>query len=165
MCRRFFTMAAAVAATVVLTAAPALSHECYIASRSWQGNLMAGTNSQAWFQVDLNQEFNNDPTLSDADRQCQITQLTAHGVPLVFTITSRAPLDRTGSWRTTNPNSWLITNGKGVDHFFDVYGPAIGASFATCGCRSSPDQRHRRPRARRVRQESTVRARRSTATL
>jgi hypothetical protein len=138
MRRRFFTIAAAVAATVVLTAAPALAHECYIASRSWQGNLMAGTNSQAWFQVDLNQEFANDPTLSDADRQCLITQLTAHGVPLVFTIHVKGAVGQDGVLADNNPNSWLVTDGRGVDHFFDVYGPAIGASFATCGVPFQP---------------------------
>jgi hypothetical protein len=31
-----------------------------------------------------------------------------------------------------------MSNGRGVDHFFDVYGAAIGASFAACGVPFQP---------------------------
>jgi hypothetical protein len=37
-----------------------------------------------------------------------------------------------------NPNTWLMSNGRGVDHFFDVYGSAIGASFGACGLAFQP---------------------------
>ncbi|QNN53650.1 hypothetical protein [Nocardioides mesophilus] len=138
MRRRIVTIAAASAGTVLLATGPALAHECYIASRSWQGNLMSGTHSQAWYQVDLNEEFANDPSLTEADAQCLLTQRTANGVPLVFTIHVKGAVGQDGVLADNNPNSWLMADGKGVDHFFDVYGEALGASFAACGLEFQP---------------------------
>jgi len=113
-----------------------MAHECYIASRPWRGNLMSGTNSQAWFMVDLNQEFAAEVDagqITSADASCLITQLTANGVPLQFTVHVKGANGQDGVLADNNPNTSLVSNGKGVDHFFDVYGQAIGASFAACG--------------------------------
>ncbi len=45
---RTFTVVGAAAALTVGGSAGAFAHECYVASRSAQGNAMAGTHSQAW---------------------------------------------------------------------------------------------------------------------
>lgn len=129
--RLFMAVPAAVAA-LTLAAGPAMAHGCYIASRSWQGNLMSGTHSQARFMVDLNQEFAADPTLTPADVSCLTTELTKNGVPLQFTIHVKGANGSGGVLAGNNPNTWLMSNGKGVDHFFDVYGAAMATSFATC---------------------------------
>lgn len=136
MRKRLFTVLPAAATALIISAGPAMAHECYIASRSWQGNLMAGTRSQAWFLVDLNQEFAADVQagqLTVDQASCLITQLTANGVPLQFTIHVKGANGSGGVLADNNPNTWLMSNGTGVDHFFDVYGQAIGTSFATCG--------------------------------
>ena len=135
MHRRLLALPAA-AAALALAAGPAMAHECYIASRSWQGNLMAGTMSQAWFMVDLNVEFAAEVAagqLTQDQATCLLGQLTANGVPLQFTIHVKGANGQDGVLADHNPNTWLVSNGKGVDHFFDVYGAQIGASFAACG--------------------------------
>lgn len=136
MHNRLFLAVPAAAAALILAAGPAMAHECYIASRSWQGNLMAGTNSQAWYMVDLNQEFAAEVEsgqLTGDQASCLITELTANGVPLQFTLHVKGVTGQDGVLASSNPNTWLMSNGTGVDHFFDVYGQAIGTSFATCG--------------------------------
>jgi len=136
MRKRLFAAVPAAATALILAAGPAMAHECYIASRSWQGNLMSGTRSQAWFMVDLNQEFAAEVTaglLTPDQASCLITQLGANGVPLQFTIHVKGANGSDGVLAGNNPNTWLMSNGKGVDHFFDVYGAGIGLSFATCG--------------------------------
>jgi len=62
-----------------------------------------------------------------------VTKLGANGVPLQFTIHVKGANGSDGVLAGNNPNTWLMSNGKGVDHFFDVYGAGIGLSFATCG--------------------------------
>ncbi len=136
MRKRLFTVLPAAATALLIAAGPAMAHECYIASRSWQGNLMAGTRSQAWFLVDLNQEFAAEVQagqLTVDQASCLITQLTANSVPLQFTILVKGANGSGGVLANNNPNTWLMSNGTGVDHFFDVYGQAIGTSFETCG--------------------------------
>jgi hypothetical protein len=59
-------------------------------------------------------------------------------VPLTFTIHVKGAVGQDGVLADNNPNSWLMANGRGVDHFFDVYGAAIGASFAACGVPFQP---------------------------
>jgi len=132
MRKRLFLAVPAAAAVLTLAAGPAMAHQCYIASRSWQGNLMAGTKSQAWFMVDLNQEFAHDETLTPAQRTCLTTELTENGVPLQFTIHVKGANGSGGVLSDNNPNTWLVSNGKGVDHFFAVHGAALQTSFATC---------------------------------
>lgn len=124
---------------VVLAAGAASAHECFIASRSLQGNVMAGTNSQAWFYVDLAVEFAHDPSIDPAAVPCLLQELTAHGVPLTFTIHVKGVNGQGGVLADHNPNEWLVANGTGVDHLFDVYGAGIAASFEACGVPFSVD--------------------------
>jgi hypothetical protein len=137
--KRVFIGAAGITTSLALAvAAPASAHECYIASRSWQGDLMSGTRSQAWYQVDLAKEFAADPTLTTDDVSCLLTELPKNGVPLVFTIHVKGATGQDGVLADNNPNTWLVSNGTGVDHFFDVYGAAISTSFGTCGVPFQP---------------------------
>lgn len=133
--RRLVKLILMTVVALALTAQPAMAHECYIASRSWQGNLMAGTHSQAWFLVDLNQEFAAEVSagqLTQAEADCLLTTLPSNGVPLQFTLHVKGAVGQDGVLADNNPNTWLVSNGKGVDHFFDVYGAQIAASFAAC---------------------------------
>ncbi len=49
-----------------------------------------------------------------------------------FTIHVKGANGSGGVLAGNNPNTWLMSNGKGVDHFFDAYCAAIATSFATC---------------------------------
>ena len=69
---------------------------------------------------------------------CLTTELQSNEVPLQFTIHVKGANGQDGVLADHNPNTWLVSNGKGVDHFFDVYGEAIGTSFATCGVEFMP---------------------------
>jgi hypothetical protein len=121
---------------VTLTAGPALAHECYIVNRSDTGNEMAGAKSQAWYAVDLNDELalmaaGGDITSGQA--ACIADTLTSQGVPLTFTIMVKGARGTDGLLIGNNPNEWLVSDDKGVDHFFDKYGLAFFEAFDSCG--------------------------------
>ena len=97
---------------------------------------MAGTHSQAWFLVNLNEELASDVeagNLTQDQASCILNELTASGVPLEFTIHVKGANGLDGVLAANNPNDWLMANGTGVDHFFDVYGGALFSSFDKCG--------------------------------
>jgi hypothetical protein len=132
---RLLAVPAALAA-IALSAGPALAHECYIVNRSDQGNMMAGSKSQAWYTVDLNDELammvqNEEITAEQAT--CIAGTLTGNGVPLMFTIMVKGARGTDGLLIGNNPNEWLVSDGQGVDHFFDKYGYDFFMAFEGCG--------------------------------
>ena len=114
----------------------ALAHECYNASRSAQGNESAGSHSQAWFTLRIADAIAGDVeagAYSAEDGACILAAYTATGAPLSFTIHAKGANGQGGVIAERNPNSGLMTNGKGIDHFFDAWGWAIFQAFDECG--------------------------------
>jgi hypothetical protein len=113
----------------------ASAHECFIASRSDQGNIAAGTNSQSWFYAgDLPAVFNflSDflapqmglASLTQAQKDWAVAEARAQGVSEQLTIFARLVL------MDNNPNvGFKAADGKGVDHAIDVLIPIYMAAL------------------------------------
>jgi len=118
----------------------AAAHECYIANRSDQGNMSAGSNSQAWFTIVVADEIQGgvgggyDQTQAD----CWAAAYAATGAPSSFTVHVKGVVGQDGTLIEHNPNSWLTSNGSGVDHVFDAYGAQLFGSAASCGIQFMP---------------------------
>ncbi|QGF24106.1 hypothetical protein [Raineyella fluvialis] len=120
----------------VATTSVASAHECYIASRSAQGNAMAGSNSQAWYTLVVADAIQGDVTagrITQTQANCIKSAYAATGAPSSFTIHVKGVTGQDGVLAAHNPNDALMTNGKGVDHAFDAYGAQIFGSYAQCG--------------------------------
>ena len=124
------TALALVMTGVPLTAAAA--HECIVANRSDTGNEHAG-NSNAWISVTLTGLFEETehfglPDLTPAQVAFAVELARSTGVPDAFTFRSDKLLGGHGAgWEKHGK----ATDGKGVDHFFEIYGERIlGALFA-----------------------------------
>jgi hypothetical protein len=114
----------------------AYAHECINSSRSAHGNEAAGSHSQAWFTLrvtNLLAEDIENGLYSEEDGQCILAAYTATGSPLSFTVHVKGVTGQDGTLLEHNKNAWLRTNGKGIDHFLDLYGGAIVQSFDACG--------------------------------
>jgi hypothetical protein len=115
---------------VPLTAVAA--HECIVVNRSATGNEHA-TASGRWVTVTLNQLYEETelfgfPDLTQAQVDYAVALARSLGVPDSFTFRSdKTLLEDASGWAKGDH----ATDGKGIDHFFDVYGERlIGALFA-----------------------------------
>jgi hypothetical protein len=91
----------------IAAAAPASAMDCFIASRSAQGNQQAGTNSNAWTIVTL-----NDFLAGSASQACingAVAAVADAGLPTQFTTKANMIIGQ----NSKNPN---LGNGKGLDH-------------------------------------------------
>ena len=126
-------LGAAIAMTAAIglaTATTAAAHECFNASRSDQGNAMAGSNSQAWFTLVVADAIAGDVEdgfLTPEQGECITAAYAESGAPSSFTIKVRAGKDGVVGGYTNNDD------GKGIDHVFAAYGEQIGGAFASCG--------------------------------
>lgn len=116
---------------LVLTASSAFAFECIVVNRSASGNLHA-TNSGKWMTVTLEQVYAETenfglPDLTDAQVAYATALAESWGVPSSFTFRSdKVLLENAPGWQKNGHS----TDGKGIDHFVDVYGQAIvGALF------------------------------------
>jgi hypothetical protein len=121
--KRVAIMVAGVAASVLFFGSAASAHECFIATRSAQGNLSA-TNSDRWFAITV-QDIAAEIAPPGTDQQCFIDYWTSHGGPASLTIRS----DKVIGEGSNNPN---LANGKGLDHAAEVFGPLLFAAVAAC---------------------------------
>ena len=128
---------AALAVILVLTigVGTVAAHECYVVSRSAQGNAGA-TNSQRWFTLTLEQIFSETenfglPDLTAGQVAWAVAAAEAQGIPSSFTIrTDKVIGEGTPAFGSLGHS----TDGKGVDHFFDTYGASlVGIVFAAAG--------------------------------
>lgn len=122
------------AALALATASTAAAHECYIASRSDQGNLKAGTHSKAWFTLvvaDVIAEEVEEGLYDAETGACVVAAYTATGAPSSFTIKVRGGKDGLLAGGVTNHE--VLSNGTGVDYIFHAYGDAIIGAYAGCG--------------------------------
>jgi hypothetical protein len=124
------------AGLVVGSGVGAWAHECFNASRSDQGNAMAGERSQAWFTLRIADAIASDVEAgwySAEDGACILDAYTATGAPLSFTLHVKGAIGQDGVIGMHNRNDELHVDGKGIDHLFDAYGWAIFTSFEDCG--------------------------------
>ena len=127
----------AVALTAALglaTATTAAAHECYNASRSEQGNLKAGTQSNTWFTLVVADIIAEEVEggLYDAETgECIIAAYTASGAPASFTIKVVGGKDGVVAGGVKNQE--ILSNGSGIDHIFAAYGEIIIGAYSGCG--------------------------------
>jgi hypothetical protein len=124
----------AMAATFGLVAATTASaHDCYNASRSDQGNSMAGSHSKAWFTLVITESIADDVAhglYTAEEGACVYAAYIAAGGPASVTIHTTPAAGVIGD---KNPNEELYTNGRGLDHFFEAFGGVIFGAFEQCG--------------------------------
>jgi hypothetical protein len=119
------------AGTLIATlgAGTALGHECFIASRSDTGNVMAGTHSRVWLHVgslpDLFgfvAEDGSVPALSQSQLDWAVAQARDAGLPNEFSIF----VGRHTIAEGTPAMAKHAADGKGVDHITDWFPTVIG---------------------------------------
>ncbi|MEW5990327.1 MAG: hypothetical protein AB1736_03145 [Chloroflexota bacterium] len=124
----------ALLATLMLavSATSAFAFECVVVNRSATGNEHA-TASGRWITVTLEQLYSETedfglPDLTEAQVAYAVALAESWGVPDSFTFRSDTILlEGASGWQ----NGDHATDGKGIDHFFDVYGDQLlGALFA-----------------------------------
>ncbi len=119
------------------TYAPALAHDCIIASRSDAGAVAAGTHSKMWYYFgDLNWLFSvihiflapegGPPlqALTPSQIDWAVSQAKAAGIPNSLTVFTNDNVGgATGVLLANTPvdGSALTSNGKGVDHVEDYF--------------------------------------------
>src|SRR5215210_8123193 len=126
---RSLVLALAMGAIPLATVA---AHECIVVNRSAMGNLHV-VNSGMWMTVTLHTIYEDTelfgfPDLTDAQVAYAVGLASSLGVPASFTFRSdKTLLENASGWEKGDH----ATDGKGIDHFFDVYGERIvGALFA-----------------------------------
>ena len=129
------TVVSSLALAAVIGLVPLASvaaHDCFVVNRSANGDAHAA-GSQAWTSftlTDLYQETEQFgfPDLTPAQVDYAVALATSLGVPAsVTTRADKTLLESASGWQKGDH----ATDGKGVDHFFDVYGDRIiGALFA-----------------------------------
>jgi hypothetical protein len=124
-----------VALALAIGAVPLASvaaHECIVVNRSATGNLHASGSGQ-WMTVTLTEIYETTerfglPDLSAAQVTYAVALARSTGVPDSFTFMSDKLIgEKASGWQ----KGGHATDGKGIDHFFDVYGDRLlGALFA-----------------------------------
>lgn len=130
--------AAVVAATGgLLMAGPgaALAHECFVANRSAQGNAAVSAHSAAWFTITPEVLFGEIIGLEGAPYDCAVAAWKADSsLPAYVVVGGKQAKGQDYVIAESNPNfaTGKASDGKGIDHAEDVYGPAVGAIVASC---------------------------------
>ena len=124
---RHLTVVPAAATVLVLGAGAASAHECYNASRSEKGNQAAGTHSQAWATFESQARM-----FLGEDADCVLAYLTDAGVPTTVALHVKGATGQDGVIAESNPNGERLTDGRGIDHLFDAYGPVFSDAFVAC---------------------------------
>jgi hypothetical protein len=133
--RRFGAAAAGALALVGSTAGLASAHECFVANRSAQGNLMAGTHSQAWETLSLDTILTQFIGLPPDVASCVEAKAPAAGLPSTFVFGAKQAVGQGGTIAENNPNmaaKGLSSDGHGIDHAEEAYSPLIGQLIGEC---------------------------------
>jgi hypothetical protein len=123
------SLALAIALGVVPLAAVS-AHECIVVNRSDTGNAHAG-GSGRWLTVTLTEiyattELHGLPDLTPAQVAYAVDLASSLGLPGSFTFRSDTLIPASAAWSELGH----ATDGKGIDHFFEVYGERlVGALF------------------------------------
>ena len=124
------TVVAAIA-VLGLGATAASAHECYVASRSAQGNASVAAHSAAWEEVSLDTILTQFIGLPQPVAACVESNASTYGIPSSFVFGAKQS-PKTGVIAENNPNTALFSNGKGIDHAEDAYGDALNAAIGAC---------------------------------
>jgi len=125
--------AAATAALVIVSAGAASAHECYVANRSSQGNAAVAAHSSAWQVLTLDFVVTQFLGQSQEVADCVVAAAPDAGVPTEFLIGGKQAVGSDGVIMENNPNGWLATDGRGIDHAEDVYAETIIGLVLSCG--------------------------------
>jgi hypothetical protein len=123
------------AVAVLLVAGPAAAHECFVANRSAQGNASVGAHSAAWAQVSLDTVLTQFIGVPQSVANCVEANAAQYGIPSSFVFGDKQAVGQDGVIAERNPNmtaKGLSSNGQGIDHAEDAYGPSIGAAIGAC---------------------------------
>jgi hypothetical protein len=132
---RTTVVAAATAGIVVAASGGAWAHECFVANRSQQGNAAVSAHSAAWFTITPEILFGELIGLQGGALTCAVNAWKADpSLPAYIVVGGKQAVGQGGVIAENNPNfaSGLASNGRGIDHAEDVYGPAVGAILAGC---------------------------------
>jgi hypothetical protein len=131
--RRVVGTLAATAALLISSAGVASAHECFVASRSDQGNAAVGAHSAAWQEVSL--EFIVTTFLGQTQEvaDCVVAAAPDAGIPTTFVFGGRQAQGSEGVIMENNPVDGLTSDGRGIDHAEDVYGEAVVGLIFACG--------------------------------
>ncbi|MGR2752140.1 hypothetical protein [Agromyces arachidis] len=113
----------------------AYAHDCYNPNRSQQGN-EGVSHSAAWFTLYVSDALADDVErgiITTDQAECIFDLYTAGGGPEVVSLMVKGAAGQGGLIGANNPNDWLMSDGKGIDHFFDTYGGLIFGSYEECG--------------------------------
>lgn len=117
---------------LAISATSAFAFECVVVNRSATGNEHA-TTSGRWMTITLDDLYSETenfglPDLTDAQVAYAVALAESLGVPDSFTFRSdKVLLEDASGWQKNGHSS----DGKGIDHFIDVYGEALfGALYA-----------------------------------
>ena len=133
--KRFVTFGATVAAVVALTAGTASANECFVANRSAAGNAAVGAHSGAWDLVSLDTVLTQFIGVPQPVADCVIANAAQFGLPTSFVFGVKQAVGQGGVIAENNPNfaaKGLGSNGQGIDHGEDAYGPSVGAAIGFC---------------------------------
>jgi hypothetical protein len=122
-------------ALLVAGAGGAFAHECFVASRSAQGNAMAGTHSAAWQTVSLDTILTQFIGLPQDLADCVEAKAPDAGLPSSFVFGGKQAAGQGGVIAENNPNmdaKGLASDGTGIDHAEDVYTELIGQLIGEC---------------------------------
>jgi hypothetical protein len=120
---------------VLLVAGPAAAHECFVASRSAQGNASVGAHSAAWSEASLDTILTQFIGVPQPVADCVEANADQYGIPSSFVFGDKQAVGQGNVIAENNPNmtaKGLSSNGKGIDHAEDAYGPAISAAIGAC---------------------------------
>jgi hypothetical protein len=116
-------------AAFVLAAGTASAHECYVASRSAQGNAGAA-HSQAWYTFSVEDFANSGEEFPASIADCFLEHWYAGGGPASFTIHVKGANGTDGV--LAEPSKQDKGDGRGIDHIEEAYGELFGASVGAC---------------------------------
>lgn len=119
--RRTLTVIAASMALLLIGSA-AMAHECYNASRQGKhGDAMAGTKSQTWFHLTIEDIVGfdiEDGLYDEADGECVIAEWHEAGGPEGFSIKVKGANGQDGVVAGNAPAA-QTSDGRGIDHLSD----------------------------------------------
>jgi len=118
-------VAVAIAATMIVGSGTAWALDCFIASRSEQGNAAAGSHSRVWVTLTV-EGFAHGPDFPPGyDPDCFVAEWLAGGGPASLTVRSNKVIGENSS----NPN---LGSGAGLNHIETAYGALFVASLQAC---------------------------------
>jgi len=138
MKRTFMRAGMALATTgaiLAVSAGAASAHECFPANRSDQGNASVAAHSAAWQEVSLDTILTEFIGVPQSVADCVEGLAPAAGLPSTFVFGGKQAVGQGGVIAENNPNmeaKGLASNGTGIDHAEDVYGPTIFALIGQC---------------------------------